>query len=295
MTTIQIDTLTYQVPTTWSELTTAQALHVYSLYIAATTSGSTYPAICMDLLKILTGITAQQLQHWHTRAGGVFMHQLHELTTTLAAPFFDSPDAYQTQLPPLAYTLTTCPYPQLSDATTTYHAPADALDNVTLLELATIFTLLEQYHATPSMPLAHQILATIYRPAMPHTRATRLTGYPLSDCRHPFTEHIPAPRTQYMQQLPASIQGLLLFWLLSCRQHIAQQFPNLFLSDRPAAEQHGNDYGWAGILIQLAGGIVHLPQVSASPWRDAFIYMSFLDDQAKLAAMRPTAPPKPRR
>lgn len=196
------------------------------------------------------------------------------------------------------YGLTKCPWPELggipsgfkaSIKKTTWLAPAfdeesgDGLSNISLYELANTFTLFERM-VTEENPhqkemLIHRLLATIYRPAKPATEENIEQGYN-GDQRQPLIgyETMIKTRQPLWQHIPKQARQLLVFWFASCRRHIIEQYPLVFKP--PKGEQsQGNDFGWGGVLLELAGGLPHLQEVYAQPYQNGLIYLSRLEDQ----------------
>jgi hypothetical protein len=164
-----------------------------------------------------------------------------------------------------------------------------------LQEMALVFTLLEAYSAADrqeAADLADTLLASIYRPGKPPTPDNVANAYH-GDRRLPYVEASVEGRKQYLRRLPPVVRGLLLFWLSSCRESIIQQFPNLFSKPANRAdgqfERVGNDYGWAAVIMSLAGNLADTDIVAAKPWGDALVYMSFLEDQRKVQEMQAAA------
>lgn len=310
--TITINNRTTHIPQSWNDLTTRQALLVHEILLTATrldlTPAERVAVQKLELTKHFLGLTPTFLHEWRrtcedtydTPALGrdIYYADLAQLTTAFDWLFeSDSdPDFSLGTAPTLRLTLTRCPYPTLRDTdfclgktNPTLHAPADALSNVSIYELGMAFTAFEAYAATQEEAHLHRLLAILYRPAKPDTPHHRRSNYE-GDRRLPLLKHestIPA-RAQRMATLPKPVQRLLVFWFASCRRQILSSFPNLF-SQAPAdqaGERVGNDYGWGGLLLSLAGGLVHLDEVSQQPYATALTYLSYLEDQRKLQELR---------
>jgi len=59
------------------------------------------------------------------------------------------------------------------------------------------------------------------------------------------------------------------------------EFPNIFKQDDSIGERQGNDYAWAGLILNLAEGIVHADTVSNTHYATALTYVSMLEDKRK--------------
>lgn len=193
----------------------------------------------------------------------------------------ETPPTYQ-----LSFTLTKCPYPILSDTSENFYAPADALDNITLYELATTFSHFEEYIRTKEEIHIDNLLATLYRPSKPESEHNKRSGYE-GDRRLPLLKHesTVAQRVERMRLLPRPTKQLILFWFASCRQQIIRAYPNIFTQSE-GEEQGGNDYGWSGVLMNLSDGLVHLDSISQQNYSNALVYLSWLEDQRKLEKLR---------
>ena len=84
-----------------------------------------------------------------------------------------------------------------------------------------------------------------------------------------------------MAALHPTVQQLALFWFASCRHAIVTQYGNLFKTKEEVTpgSKAANDYGWSAVLLNLAGGLVHLDDVAVQNFRNAFTYLSYLEDQ----------------
>jgi len=220
----------------------------------------------------------------------VFISELDELLSNFnrfweADP--EQPDAWRILL-----TRTKVPYYVLSskEQGAEYYGPDDALDNITLYELGQTFTLFEQYLETRDETLVHQLIATLYRPSKPYTQSNVNSDYE-GDRRLPLQRHerTVAHRAAQMATLPPLAKQIILFWFASCRQHIISQYQNLFRSpedDDTPGERVGNDYAWGGLIMSMANDITQIDGVAAQPYRNAFVYLSFLEDKRKMEEMK---------
>ena len=159
----------------------------------------------------------------------------------------------------LNHTLTKNPYPELQIGKETWFAPADALENLTLYELATAFTFYEEYirEAGP----ANNLLALLYRPSKPDTEHNRNSNYE-GDRRLPYLKHettLPA-RAEKMAILPPITKGLLLFWFSSCRLQIIESYPTVFKKPKEGTKTDSSG-GWGETLLAIAEHPRHLEAV----------------------------------
>lgn len=292
-----------QVAQEWNDLTLDQLLALYALISDAFFRGASVAISAENrtiMLIRLLSISKSDIEAWEQArivefgqedGSLVFLSELDELLHVVTDPLFlFSPNTEFTIEPRL--TLTRCPYPELSGSDRpTLYAPADGFQNMTIYELGTVFTLYDTFIKDQTSQNILELLATIFRPGKPATDANIISGFE-GDIRLPLRRHestIPQ-RIEIIAELPHLVRGLLMFWVAGCRAAIIEQFPNLFKPatqpEESVATSAGNDYGWAGLLMSLADGLVHLDAIADQPWQNAFIYLSKIEDERKLAEFR---------
>lgn len=306
--------------TSWNDLTLPDVLHVLQLLSARLPgmlfAGEELPEFLrLEIGRHLLGIDTATEQAWleDCLVNGpgendaenklIFLDELrqvcHAATAFLyqpppdQAPAEDDDDVDQAEAPPpqLALTLTRNPYSviEYQDDRGRRHSlygPTDELENVTLYELGAAFAYHENYLKSQASADLDRLIALLYRPSKPRSAHNQRSAYE-GDRRLPYRKHeatLPA-RAQLVAHLPDLVKIALLFWFSSCRQAIVDGYQNIFRQDDPDVERIGNDYGFAGVLLSLAGGIVHLDAVADQPWSNGFTYLSYLEDQRKQAEM----------
>lgn len=302
--TVQIKDKTLTLPDSWNECDTKQRIMIYTILMMDNdpilTDVEILPTQRILILQQLTGWDRfflnrlkNTLQQVHGIEGGelMFNTMLLEASTEVAAPYLEVSESGSYSM---SFTLTQCPFPEIQykhrGRRRSIFAPADGLDNLTIYELCIAFTLFENYLAEPGPKTADVLLATLYRPPKPATAENRARAYE-GDRRIPYQgyEATVTGRIQRVKDLPAITKQLILFWFASCRHAIIAAYPNLFDTTGNKAEKVGNDYGWGGLLISLAGGLADLNTIGQQSWQNAFTYLSYLEDQRKTAEMRAAA------
>lgn len=302
MTTITINERTVVVPANWNDLELKPLLTIFHILTAAG-----IPAVGqveMDILrrleiaKVILGIDQEFLNDWkqirleeigdQADAELVFFSELDEVVRAATSFLFEPPaEGEEDKQPTIRLGLTRCPWPSLASKkkhnskTKALYAPADWLDNVTLYELATVFTLFEGWIENQSDELANELLATLYRPPKQDTKENRRSGYE-GDIRQPWRKHesLVKKRKEKFKELPVVVKSVLMFWFASCRADIVRQYENIFKKKTEGAvERSGNDYSWGGVLLSLSNGLANLDQIQDRNFHDAFIYLSMLEDQ----------------
>lgn len=303
---VKINNRKIEVPESWNDLSLASQINCYSLIMQDTghllAAHEVLPAKRILLTAELLGVKDDFFEAWkkdcHQAHGidgdDVFLQELHQLTHEVTAFFFEKekteegPDRYHISL-----TLTKCPFPyirgpRIKGKRKKYYGPADQLDNITIYELGTTFTIFENYikvmqqgRRAEAEQLINRLLATLFRPGKPATKANKRSGYQ-GDRRLPYLNHESTvdKRMKLFAALPIQARQLLLFWFASCRQQIINSYGNVF-KQSAGEELGGNQYGWGGTLLSLADGIVNLDTVSAQNAHNALTYMSYLEDQRK--------------
>lgn len=293
------------IPQSWNDL------QLNSLYACYTTIQSdaplwlqaheVVPAKRLLLLQHFLGLSADNIATWQEdcrQAYGedgdlVFFEEVGELMSSIDN-FFEvipesenQPERWQIRLG-----LTRCPYPELKHNEFIWYGPVDGLENLTIYELGTVFTLFEQYISDQDEAAALRLIATIYRPAKKPSQKNIESDYH-GDIRLPYQHHerTVEKRLPFVSQLPVETRQLILFWIASCYKEIIASNPAVFDSgqDDPnaiAGERVGNDYGWAAIIMSLAGDLTKIDEVAGKSWSNVFTYLSFLEDERRRHEMR---------
>ena len=286
----------FDIPQSWDDLPFERALKAYELLMHDThgllPDEQVLPFKRIELMKLILGIDDEFLRTWeadcihfdseHGRIA--FIDELDFVSKSVTSALF-STEGKRTQI---SLTWTQCPWPVLTykDAkgkSQNLYGPADALENLTIYELGTVFMIFERFVKTGDESIATELIATLYRPGKPYSVENQMSGY-RGDRRLPLLHHestVPH-RMKTIEKLPHLVKAFVVFWTACCRHKIIGQYPNLFgASDSGDAERVGNDYAWGGVLLNLADGIVHLDQVASQPWATALTYMSMLEDRRK--------------
>lgn len=292
-------------PDSWNELDTRQLLTLYQIFFSDV-SPEQQPTILatmrLQAMQALTGWHDAVLKEMESdmiaEAGGEeegrhrFAAMLDAAAKDITAPYIETSASGAASV---RLSLTRNPFPQFSwkhrGRRHSCYGPAGGLANLSIYELCVAFTLFENYLKRPGHAAADELIATLYRPPKPATPDNKARSYE-GDRRQPYQGYeaaVPA-RKKRIATLAPLVKKVLLFWFASCRQDIISRYPNLFSQDnRKDAARVGNDYGWGALLIQLAGGLPQLEAVGRQSWQNAFTYLSYLEDQRKLAAMRAAA------
>lgn len=284
-----------EIPSGWNECNIEQAIIVYGLIMSD--ENPTPHEKRLAVMKYLTTLSWEELkimQDDHQRENGeengdiFYFDELEELCKAIADPFFEITTDEETgaKTYAIALDLTKNKYPYL-----VYQHPnkkvkplrlwacADEFENMTIYELGTVFTLFENYLRQPNEPLLHQLFATIYRSPKPEISENKQAGYQ-GDIRRPLMgeEVMVERRAKHFEPVPEQVKHLMLLWIASCRQKIIREYPVIFDSETHA---DGKNFGWGGMLLQIAGGPVHLEAVAKQHYGNVFVWLSMLEDERK--------------
>lgn len=286
--TITINDRTHHIPHTWDDLSLHQLLTCYQIMMDTRINqifeGKEQIALRrMEITKALLELDEPLLKQWQTDAGEDFFEEFEQVIQAASAFAFEEvgDDQYQ-----IALTRYQCPYERLQDEDYSYYSPADALDNITIYELGMSFKSFEAFAETGELQHLHRLLAILYRPGKPATEENILSGYH-GDIRLPLYKYETTidARMDRMRRLPTLVSQVILFWFASCRQRIINSFPNIF-KEPDGVQAEGNDYSWAGVILNLADGVVHEEAVSNKNYGTALVYLSMLEDRRKEQEMK---------
>ncbi|MCB0597765.1 MAG: hypothetical protein KDD28_27045 [Phaeodactylibacter sp.] len=288
-------------PDSWNEMDNRQLLTVYQLLFQDAepllSATEVLPYKRIQVMQALTGwddnflakLKADMVAELGEEEGKHrFSAMLHNASKDVSAPYLETNEEGASSV---RLSLTRNPYPEFTfkhrGRRRSYYGPADELGNLSIYELCVAFTLFEAYLKNPGDDAADTLIATLWRPPKPSTPDNKARAYQ-GDRRLPYQGYEAATdgRKNRIRKLPPIVKKVILFYFASSRQQIISGYQNLFSQDKRQVERVGNDYGWGAMLIQLAGGLANLETIGTQSWQNAFTYLSYLEDQRKLAEMR---------
>ncbi|TPG71977.1 hypothetical protein [Hymenobacter nivis] len=236
METLQIGTITKQVPSSWNELKRRQLLAVVAeLYAPAR------PGRPLRLLSVVTGFPLPLLGTQPV----VVLAQLLPL-----AHFLEAEDQLLTEqlLPTLQL-----PGRHVTERAVTWHGPRGHLRNVLFGEFIFADTFFVLYALHGKAEHLDKFLAVLYRPR--RVGASPASADWTGDVRLPFNEHQLENRTPRVGPLGILERQAVLTWYRGCRAQLAQEFPDVFVAaDEDAKKRATKAPDWARVLRKLAGG-----------------------------------------
>ncbi|MDO7877671.1 hypothetical protein Q5H93_23230 [Hymenobacter sp. ASUV-10] len=246
METLQIGTITRQVPSTWNELRRKQLLPLLAELYAPERPGRR-----LRLLALLTGFPLPLLGTQPV----VVLAQLLPLTNFL----FSEEHLLTAQLLPTI---------QLAGRLRrqrTWHGPREYLRNLLFGEFMFADTYFVLYSLQQRPEHLDKFLTVLYRPAQEGLDVHHPDWK--GDVRQRFNEHQLDARTPRVAQVPAIEKLAILTWYRGCRAQLALEFPDVFRS----AEETTDDAkapDWSRVLRKLSGGAFGtLQQTAEQPLR----------------------------
>jgi hypothetical protein len=212
----------------------------------------------IQLIMTLLNVDEPFMQAWerdciqtHGKEDGktIFLSELDEVMKVADFLFEEQEDGGKS----IKLELTRCPWSYIqfgrrkNRKPLRWYAPNDGLENMTIYELGTTFTLFENYlqeeDEEERKKLTYKLIATLYRPPKPKTKENIRSGYE-GDIRLPLLKHetMVNKRMKKMKDLPVLTAQLIIFWFASCRQQIINQYSNVFKQDDNKKES--DVYGW---------------------------------------------------
>ena len=291
---IEINNIKKFLPDSWNDLTHTELLTIFNLISQhiptfVFTKDEVPYFLRIEAAKYLLRIDDDFLKKWKDDCAEdgelVFIDELNIVSQTVTSFLFNDKEEVELGL-------TRNPYTRIgyrSRKRKKYlYGPGDLLSNISLYELGTTFTLFEKYLKDQNDEHLNKLLAVLFRPSKPRTKKNIRSDYN-GDRRLPYQgyETTVKWRIPIIKKWPPLVKSLLFFWFSSCRNYIIEGHPNVF-KIQPAnnLERIGNDYGWGGVLLSLSGGVVNLKAVGDQPWQHGLTYLSFLEDERKLAELR---------
>jgi hypothetical protein len=286
---------------TWNELSKVQAVTAFSLLTEGTKLSLHLPMLSLiqrlRAFYYLAQLPEEVVAEWELSdtlstddaldGETAFAYSLHQACHEVLAPLITTDPEQLSGSHTLRFERTRPFWPELKRKGKTakdsesWYAPAPGWDNLTIYEMASAFSLLEQYGETTDITHLHRLLATLYRPAKPATAHNIDTNYQ-GDRRIPYREHgehTVERRMKEFSKLNPGELNLLLFWAMSCRHSIIERYPRVFNGKQRNADRHPNDYGWGGVLLSIANGVADLDRVADQNCHTVLTYLSKLEDE----------------
>lgn len=174
--------------------------------------------------------------------------------------------------------------PSFSIGTKTYYGPEAKLKRSTFDEFINADTLFMAI-ANGQFHLLDKLVATLYRPKLSIFQIDELKrkNEYNGDNRVPFNDETVADLAKYFKKrLPKKYKWAVFYFYWGFRNKNVIVFENLFKKiekDQTKAKKEGNDYGWAGSLLELSGDkFGDFKDTARTNWFTIFVEMSRRSD-----------------
>lgn len=137
--------------------------------------------------------------------------------------------------------------------------PAGMLDHSTYEEMITADTFFTKASEQKDVSFMYKLFAVLYRPERLNLHQEQMNPKTWNgDHREPFNSTLAKSRAaEYEKKVPFHyVVGVFLYYWSFRDQQLIKGFPNLFqkpVSSGTQVKRQGNDYGWAGKLLQMSG------------------------------------------
>lgn len=158
-----------------------------------------------------------------------------------------------------------------------FYGPSAGLRQSSFNEFINADTYFINIHKKKDPNLIYKLVASLYRPKQNQIRRKKKANTWNGDLRAPFNENmIDALAKFFEKHLPPEKAQAILYFYWGFRNKHVMQFENVF--DEPDDSnviRVGNNYGWAGTLLELSGDkFGNITQTGETNWFSVFVEMS---------------------
>ena len=280
---VTINNKSVNVPDNWNDIPSRKLSKIIRIFYS---DGNDLKTKKIEMLSILLNLPLLFFESWEKDAGEYFTAELSDLLQCTEFLFEEVKDKYFAP----SLQLTKTPWNKLNIADDVYHGPNSSLSNISFYEWCKADSYFINYHETKKKRYLNKLIATLYRPSKPNTEENKATNFN-GDVRLPLQgyESTLNKRAWMISQLPLVNRLTILHFFSSCRKEITDTFENIFpkpKDDEVPEKRGGNDYGWAGVILELAGTkFGDDAAVSSKPLFTILVHLSMQEDKRKLAAM----------
>lgn len=299
---IQNNERVVQLPETWDDLGKRDLMLVYkTMFPSKVTEKIDHTLGVMKVASItkhLLGLDNAEMEQWRTdcivnedgeEGDSVFLSEFKEVAHLAIEGLFEIDEDEEGRTTyAVKFNRLKNPYPEIQfvqkqkgdrSKVIWFYGPHDGLSNITIYELGYAFTLFENYVAAGDEASVNELLAILYRPSKPRSKENTDTNYG-GDRRMKLRgyEAKAEERALQMKEINPDVKRVILFWFASCRQAIIERYPSVFSRRSKMQDGDGSQYGWAGVLMGLAGGVAHLDAVSDQHHSNALTWLSIQSD-----------------
>lgn len=257
MVTIKIDSQEFQFPQAWNELTPVQLDRVALIraeYMDATDEQS-MNAARMAAFKFLSGVRFSKFMN-------ITSNQWYDLLPLMNFLF----EAPSMEINPLR---------SIRVGARIYYGPVGMLEGATYKEMIDADTIFAKAANTKSKEDMYLLMAIMWRQKRVDLSAFKRSEKWNGDIRRPYNNpHAKELAKIFERKVSFHIAVLVFLYYWSFRNQMMAQFANLF-SDLEDDERQGNNYGWAGPLLEMSGGkFGTITETENTDWFTAMLHLS---------------------
>jgi hypothetical protein len=157
-----------------------------------------------------------------------------------------------------------------------YIGPSGTLDNISTVQLANAESYLRLYHESKDVKNLYLLAATLYKPFNP----LRWLGYYLGIFKTKQAPYVPGKevlRSAFFSRVKIHKLEAIKMNFVGILNYYSEEFPNI-----PRTSSEGNNYGWAGLIFDLAGD--KLGTIEQVEKQSSYNTLLFLDKMCSDAA-----------
>lgn len=157
-----------------------------------------------------------------------------------------------------------------------YYGPSKGLRQSTFGEFIAADTYFGNFINTGDFLHLHKLIACLYRPKQANYSEVKNTTKWNGDIREEFNDNLIASRAEcFAKSLPLSYKWAILYFYYGFRNKHVLSFKNIFSKPKKAEDRSGNDYGWAGVQMNLSGKeFGDFDEVAKKNWYTLLVFMS---------------------
>lgn len=174
-----------------------------------------------------------------------------------------------------------------------YYGPKDRMKTSTMGELVSADTYFINSQKKSNPEMLYMLLATIYRPKQRFIWIKKYLGTWDGDMRQKFNSRSTENRSKFFKRfLHKKYCWAALYFYWGFRKHNVMAFRSLFAQpdedgETDVREKSGNDYGWAGTLLEMAGDkFGDFKATENTNWFTLFVEMSRQMEESKKREMQ---------
>jgi hypothetical protein len=164
-----------------------------------------------------------------------------------------------------------------------YYLPAEWMKNSVLIEFVYADTYLEKVIAGDSSSIDSLILCLCRPKRTDKYKKADWNG----DVREKFNPELIEERLSLVKNMKVEEKIYILLWFISCKRTFAKRYPVLFTERKMETKPKQPNFGWLGIIYDLAGDLSNEETIQYKNLHNVFFFMvkKYYDHKAQEEAM----------